>query len=335
MTIISIKETYSIAKTIKEYVEKNKKFPLKITVNNKNFSYGQCAYILSYAINYPTKDITLVTSQNASNPTGVAISENIEPADYKNQAKRVAQYIKTNGRCPNYVTTLKSKKKVKPSVFIYAFAKIIVWYNTHSKTLPNYCTYSSSIYSSSTTKTTVKKTNANKLNAYMTSKGCSGMGQCTGYYCGCNSLQQCFYRLTGIKVPESTIASVAGTTTSGTDHAGLNTAVAWFNKKYNKNIKITWKNFSDLGKTDTEKWAVLQSYINKGAVFCHIKYRNQWGHYEVPKQVSGSNIIVLNSLGDKCNSPAYCGYIETRSKSDHKSYINGVDQKSIAILTKG
>ena len=69
------------------------------------------------------------------------------------------------------------------------------------------------------------------------------MGQCTGYYCACNSLQQCFYRLTGIKVAESTIASVAGTTTSGTDHAGINTAVAWFNKKYGKNIKITFFNF--------------------------------------------------------------------------------------------
>ena len=71
----------------------------------------------------------------------------------------------------------------------------------------------------------------------MTNEGCAGMGQCTGYTCGPNSLQQMFYRLTGIKVSESAIAEAAGTTTDGTDHEGLNTAVQWFNKKYKKNVE--------------------------------------------------------------------------------------------------
>ena len=159
------------------------------------------------------------------------------------------------------------------------------------------------------------------------------MGQCTGYYCGPNSLQQMFYRLTGIKVSESTIADVAGTTTDGTDHDGLNTAVAWFNRKYNKNIKITWKSFSELGSSDSERWKTLQSYINKGAVFCHLLYRDQWGHYEVPKSVGDDYLQIINSLGDYCSYPAYCGYIESRSKGEQKSYINGISQKSMAILT--
>lgn len=59
-----------------------------------------------------------------------------------------------------------------------------------------------------------------KLYEYLTNTGCSGMGQCTPYYCACNSLQEAFYRLTGIHIAESTIASVASTTTSGTDHWG-------------------------------------------------------------------------------------------------------------------
>lgn len=166
------------------------------------------------------------------------------------------------------------------------------------------------------------------LRSYMASQGCSGMGQCTGYYCACNSLQQCFYRLTGILVSESTIASWAGTTSNGTSHQGIETAVAVFNKKYNANIKITWKSFSEVG------FDKLQSYIDKGACFFHLLYRNQYGHYEVPQKVSGNNIVVLNSLGNRCNSPAYCGYIENRSQTTQRQYINGISQKSLCILTK-
>ena len=323
MTKLSTKEVYTIAKTIKDYVEKNKKFPTTITVNKTKYTYGQCAYILSYAINNLTGNITLITSKNAPNATGVSINEKIYPSDFKNQAKRITEYIKKNGKCPNYVTTVKSKKKVRPRDFIYAFARIIVWFNTHNKVLPNYCTYNSGVYKT----TTATKSTSNGLNPYITSSGCSGMGQCTGYYCACNSLQQCFYRLTGIKVAESTIAGWAGTTTSGTDHGGINSAVAAFNKKYNKNVKITWKNFSDVG------WSALQSYIQKGAVFCHLLYRDQWGHYEVPKDVSSDTCKILNSLGDSCGSGTYCGYIESRSRETQKRYIQGISQKSIAILT--
>lgn len=183
--------------------------------------------------------------------------------------------------------------------------------------------------------TTTQNNSNNKLYNYLTTSGCAGMGQCTPYNCACNSLQQGFYRLTGIHVSESTIASVAGTTTSGTGHQGINTAVAWFNRKYGLNIKITWKNFSDLGGSDSARWSKLNEYASKGAVFCHILYRNQWGHYEVLKSVNGNNVTVLNSLGNRCNKPAYCGYIETRSKPNQLSYMGGISQPSVAILTKG
>ena len=184
------------------------------------------------------------------------------------------------------------------------------------------------IYITSTDTTTFS---SNNLHNYLTNKGCSGIGQCTPYYCACNSLQQCFYRLTGIQVSESTIASVASTTTAGTSHQGINTAVAWFNNKYNKNVKIEWYNFSDLG------WDGLEKCMKNGAVFCHLKYRRTstsagYGHYEVPYQITGNNIKVLNSLGNRCNKPAYCGYIENRAKSTHKYYIQGISQKSIAYL---
>ena len=228
---------------------------------------------------------------------------------------------------PNYVT---SKSGVKYDRATYVdMAKRVAAYEVQNKSRPNI------VYLKGNAISINNSASSSNLKPYLTTTGCSGMGQCTPYYCACNSLQQCFYRLTGIQVSESTLASVMGTTTAGTSHQGINTGVAWFNKKYNQNIKIVWKNFSDLGSNDSERWSALQSYINKGAVFCHLSYRLKWGHYELPKSINGNNLTILNSLGNKCKSPAYCGYIETRSKANQLAYMKGISQKSIAILTKG
>lgn len=343
-TKILNKDIYTLAKNVKAGVEKNKKLDSSFGIGNVSYTNAEVPYILSYAINNLKSDCTIPSGIKAPSTftNGNSINEDIYPDDLKDQAKRIVEYIKKNGQVPVYVTTVKSKKQVSVQMFTYAFAKTLVWYSNNKSVLPNYTNYNTSVFSTNTTSTvstststtSSSTTSTNGLYAYITSQGCSGMGQCTGYYCACNSLQQCFYRLTGIKVAESTIASVAGTTTAGTDHQGINTAVAWFNKKYNKNIKITWKSFSDLGSSTDARWKALQSYIDKGAVFCHLLYRNKYGHYEVPKSVGSSSLQILNSLGDKCSSPAYCGYIETRSKSNQLSYINGISQKSIAILTK-
>ena len=69
-------------------------------------------------------------------------------------------------------------------------------------------------------------------------------------------------------------------------------------------------------------------------MFFHLLYRNKWGHYEPIKSV-GDYLKILNSLGDSCGGSTYCGYIETRSKSEQKSYISGISQKSVAVLTNG
>ena len=41
-------------------------------------------------------------------------------------------------------------------------------------------------------------------------------------------------------------------------------------------------------------------------------------------------LIVLATCGN-----GYCGYIESRSRSTQLSYINGISQKSICIITMG
>ena len=170
-----------------------------------------------------------------------------------------------------------------------------------------------------------------ELHEYFTNQGGGYLGQRTSYSCGPHSLVQCIHRLTGEDVSEMTLAGVCGTTTEGTDHEGLETGIAWFNRKYNQNIKIDWYNFSELGNNQDERFNKVQEMINNGAVFFHLNYRQKWGHYEVIKEAWDDPLVILNSLGDSYSN-GYYGYIEYRSRNDQVSYINGISQKSVAYL---
>lgn len=236
---------------------------------------------------------------------------------------------------PNYVTNPNGEKYDKP-IYIDMCKRVYEYERTNKKSpLIVYINTSQS----NTSNTTTSNKNIYTQKPVLTSNGCSGMGQCTPYYCACNSVQQAIYKLTGKQVSESTLASVMGTTTSGTGHDGINTSIAWFNRKYGYNLKIEWKNFNGFGSTNTARFKAIGELManpNK-AVFCHLLYRNQYGHYEMPYEVNTStgNLKILNSLGNRCNSPAYCGYIETRSFSTQASYLAGISQPSICIITKG
>lgn len=202
--------------------------------------------------------------------------------------------------------------------------------------------------SSTTTSNTGKKTTTTKTQSYekngvyyssphWTSTGCNKLGQCTPYYCGVHSIRQCNAKQDIDKYKEQQLASWAGTTTAGTSHQGLETALAIVAQKENRKIKVEWKNFSDLGNTIHERFKKIGEIIaqqNKDIII-HNKYRNKYGHYEVLKEVNTNNNTckVLNSLGNRCNKPAYYGYIETRSFSTFASYIAGISQKSIMIIT--
>ena len=304
-------------RTPKELYQKSKELYDNIRKKGKNGQSSKWAYYYCKCILNEKKNVKRITQADAKNVTGQSVNITLTKKEYTDKMKKYCKWVEDHQSLPNYITI--KDKKVKPKIWnAYVGYLFKVYYETGK--LPASRPIKSNIYNTSSSSTS--------LHNYLTNKGCSGMGQCTGYYCACNSLQQSFYRLTGIKVDEKTIAGWAGTTSDGTDHAGINTAVAKFNKKYNKNIKINWYNFSELS------WTKISKFIKKGAVFFHLLYRNRWGHYE-PIQSVGDSLKILNSLGDSCGSGTYCGYIENRSKREQKSYINGISQKSVAVLTNG
>lgn len=170
------------------------------------------------------------------------------------------------------------------------------------------------------------------------SPGCDRRGQCTGYFCACVSYCQLLKKFGITKYSQKTIAGYMGTTTRGTSHNGIETGIAKIARLEGINLKVEWKDFSDLGKTAKERYKALGEIFSnpKKGVIIHDLYRNQYGHYETIKTINlnNNNLIVLNSLGNKCNAPAYCGYLETRSMSNMSSYIAGISQKSLCIITK-
>ena len=191
---------------------------------------------------------------------------------------------------------------------------------------------------STTTTTTTTNTKVFTVTDLCERSGGDCLGQITAYHCGPHSIKQALRKL-GIKgYTEKTIGTYAGTTTSGTGHGGLETAIAKIAKLEGVNLKVTWYNFSDLGSSREarfKKLGELMTASNK-SVFCHLLYRNQYGHYEGVKTVNlnNSNLIIPNSLGNRCSSPAYCGYMETRTFGNQVSYIGGISQKSICVITK-
>ena len=143
---ISKTNVKKMAATIKSTVEKSYKLPEKITYDKVSYNQGEMAYIMAYAVNNPNKDIEIpVTVKNATKPTGDKIREQIKPDDYKDQATRLVKYIKENKKLPNFVTTKKSKKKVRIRLEIYSLAKIVLWYHNHNK-YPTECLYQYTVF---------------------------------------------------------------------------------------------------------------------------------------------------------------------------------------------
>lgn len=337
---ISATNINTMANSIKTYVEKNKTFPNTITVDGTQYTYGEMAYILAYAINNLGKPADVFTVKGASKSTGDTINENIMISDYKDIAKRVANYIKTNKQTPNYAMTTKSKKKLRPRVFIYMFSRIIVWYNNH-KSLPNYANANSEYFtgSTSTTTTTNNCTNPYTSTPHPTKPGCNGTGQNNSVCCGPSALHKALYKFGIRDITQEQLAKWAGTGSAGTSHAGLETAIAKANKQKGTNITLKFYNLSDLG------WEKIGKLLCKPnvAVFCHILYKNggtcsgsgNFGHYELLVKVNLSTkyVKVLNSLGSKCGR-CYCGYYQDRTIKCEETFIKGISQKSIAVLTK-
>lgn len=140
MTTIKFKNIKSLAKKLKEYVEKNHKLPAELTVGNVTYNYRQIGYILSKSVRNSGKDVEVIKVAKAPAPTGEHVSLTLNKKEYLEAAEDYYKFIekKENHRLPNF-SNIKGKK-VTQRVSIYSFAKIIVFYSEIGR-LPDNCKF--------------------------------------------------------------------------------------------------------------------------------------------------------------------------------------------------
>ncbi len=311
MSVRTWKQIKWKAKEIKSNVEKDYKIGV----------YEQWGYYIAKAIITPYKDIPRKKTMGKSpKPTGDKIKLRIPKADYVKLAKDLIYFVEKKNRMRNYLDY--NGKRIRCRLYVYMFAKVLVYYSEH-KQLPNYVDINYKAFYPPKPQPTYKKY------GHSTEYGCDNRGQNNGYYCGPHMVQEIIRNLTGIVISQDTLAEVIGTTIDGSDHEGINTAFAWFNRKYGYSLEVQWYNFSDLGWSGIKK--ILES--NNQDAGEHENYRDTWGHYTNYDKVYDDYVDVHNSLGDYCSNGCYCGYTEERDKSDARRYLAGISQKSILVVT--
>jgi len=356
--MIKFKTIIKISEKIKNYVEEEGELPKTVTVDKVEYNYPTCAYLMTNAIINPKKDVELIKMSKAPSPTGETVNLSLTTNEYKSLAKNLITFMKPKNsrRLPNYLTG--KNKKIKQRVFIYSFAKILVFYDKNGR-LPTSCGFKTSETIKKQTKktTNVKKTSSptsksNCTNPYTskphyTEQGVGKLGQITNHHCGPNMVHQMLKKFGITKYSQSDIAKLAGTTSSGTDPSGLRTALEYIARKEGIKLKVEQKYLSDFGTSTVAQFTAIGKLMCKSniAVGTHIGYEDSgekrgskvFGHYECFDKIDTSKkqIRVLNSLGSKCSSTGYCGHLQWRSYDLEKTYINNkTGVKSIWIVTK-
>jgi hypothetical protein len=141
-----------IAKKLKAYVDKEKKFPATLTINGVKYNYGTFSYILASTVVNINDKFVKKTYANAPAHIGDHIEKTLSKTEYIALARTIVQYGNTYKRCPNYASY--KGLKISPVLFCYCFAKIILFHHAN-KRYPSSCEFNSNVYKTNTSKKTV------------------------------------------------------------------------------------------------------------------------------------------------------------------------------------
>ena len=117
--------------TYKQILEKAKICQKNVKKEYKLGISSKWSYYFQKAILNPKKDITKITIENPSKPTGTHISRQIPKADYIDICKRYTAFVEKNHKLPNYVTY--KSFKIRPRLITEVASRILIYYDKNNK----------------------------------------------------------------------------------------------------------------------------------------------------------------------------------------------------------
>ena len=360
------------ASQIKNFIEKNKKIPKAATLaTGETLSPYSIAYLLSLAVkdNLKTKSYDLVNViiyNPAKKHVDTINNKDVSKKDYMIMIDNFIKFCRKYHRVPRYITVPSLNVRVSFELYLYCISKIVLFIDKNKK-LPNYCNFNKSFSSNtkkvtSTVKKEVKKSTSTSKKVAISKKirfvsqphyltlGCNKLGQCTKYLCGPHTTRQALKKFGITKFSEKEIAKFAGSTSKGTSHQGINTAIAKISKLTGIKLTIKWVNFSDMGKTDDERFEAIGKLLEdpNTAIIWHIAYSGAGeeiddddfiGHYEYIDiiNIKTKYVRALNSLGKIKKDGSYPGHLQDRKFSVQSYFAKHTTggQPALGIIKKG
>lgn len=146
-TTISVSNSQMVtsAKSVKKFVETNKRLPNYVTISNNQITMPEYMSLLSTGVvNLNSKKTISITVKSINAPTSP--SQNLKTgtltkSEYVKVAGSINSFITKNGRLPNYAST--SLGTMNYGALVYDYAKIVAFYGDN-KRLPNTVAVSSS-----------------------------------------------------------------------------------------------------------------------------------------------------------------------------------------------
>lgn len=359
------------ASQIKNFIEKNKKIPKAATLTTgETLSPYSIAYLLSLAVKDTLKSksydlVNVIIYNPAKKHVDTINNKDVVKKDYMIMIDNFLKFCRKYHRVPRYITVPSLDVKVSFELYLYCISKIVLFLNKNGK-LPNYCnfnkTYKSNTASSNkTVKKEVKKSTSTSKKVAISKKirfvsqphyltlGCNKLGQCTKFLCGPHTTRQALKKFGITKFSEKEIAKFAGSTTKGTSHQGINTAIAKISKLTGIKLTIKWVNFSDMGKTDEERFEKIGKLLEdpNTAIIWHIAYSGAGeeidddfiGHYEYIDiiNIKTKYVRALNSLGKIKKDGSYPGHLQDRKFSVQSYFAKHTTggQPALGIIKKG
>ena len=118
----------SIGKTIFDYFKKNKTYPKSVKIKGTDYTIQEATYLMASFIATPKDDIPKIQVKGASAPTGDRVNREVTKSTYQDMSKRLVQYIKQNGKLPNFVT-IDGKQRCSIILFMLQLSKILNAYD--------------------------------------------------------------------------------------------------------------------------------------------------------------------------------------------------------------